>query len=289
MLTAFNVIERVLDMSQLSNAYRTFSVVSGRLCFVIGLFIIFTFQLVCNDVFAMNQQISPAAPSAPLGIPLQIKATDGTKIFAIHYSAVAPRALILFFHQGNSNYAEYYNIAPRLMREGYSSLAIDERHGGDAFNKINETVKFQGKDSKNIDAFPDLEAALKWGATQNLPIVVWGSSDSASLVFGLAAKYPNRVKAVLSFSAEMTDVEQDGWTQAAASKTIAPVFITSAATPTEVSAAHALFSAVGSVRKVHYVAKTTSIHGSSTIDHTRNPNGAEANLSVVLNFLKEIF
>jgi len=225
-------------------------------------------------------------PANSSGVAMQLSAADGVTIQAMHYPAPAAKALILLFHQGNSNFAEYERIGPRLVKEGFSALAIDERHGGTLFGRVNLTVQARGTSSSNLAALPDLEAAFAWAADQHLPIVVWGSSDSASLVFGLSSKHPDRVRAVLSFSPLLSDVESPGWGEAAAAQTTAPTFVASSGDPAEITAATQTLNASGATLKRQYQPSGRGLHGSSTLDPVRNPQGSEEGWSAVLDFLK---
>ena len=121
---------------------------------------------------------------------MTLKADDGVAVYGALYRAEHPKALILLFHQAGSNSAEYATIAPKLVEMGFSALAIDQRSGGDMFNYVNQTVKHLGHKTDYLEAQKDLEAALAYGKTQQLPIVLWGSSYSSSLVFLVDAGPP---------------------------------------------------------------------------------------------------
>ena len=157
------------------------------------------FNKCASFLFALFATASAvAAPAKPQDMTL--KADDGVVLYGQLYRAEQPKAIILLFHQAGSNYAEYAAIAPKLVEQGYSALAIDQRAGGDMFGRDNQTVKQVGHNGKYLEAEKDLEAALAYAKTQHLPIVVWGSSYSSSLVFLLAARHPDDIKALLSFS-----------------------------------------------------------------------------------------
>lgn len=112
--------------------------------------------------------------------------------------------MILLFHQGGGNArGEYGPIIPRLLREGYSLLAIDQRSGGERFGGKNRTVAALGNtDASYCDACADLRAALHFVRHQGFAgrLVAWGSSYSASLAIRLGAEYPTDVVAVVAFS-----------------------------------------------------------------------------------------
>jgi dienelactone hydrolase len=238
-----------------------------------------------------------APPSDATAVTL--KASDGTTIHGTAYAAPHPKALILLFHQAGSSKAEYDTIAPKLVAAGYSALAIDQRSGGALFGP-NQTAanacpaKALCLEPTYLDAKPDLEAALRWGETRKLPIVLWGSSYSAALVFVVAAEHPE-VKAVLAFSpGEYLGETYRGKTPPprnmvarAASKVRAPIFVTSASDPREIAAARTILAASPARVKVQYVPKV-GVHGSSTLIPARDPGGAAANWAPVLAFLGKV-
>lgn len=136
--------------------------------------------------------------------PLELQTADGTPVFGeIHGDIVNARALLLLFHQGGGNaHGEYSNIIPRLTRNGYAAIAIDARAGGTMLGGQNRTMAAVGGDPHYCEAYPDLEAALEYGAgiAGDLPIIAWGSSFSGALVLRLASEHADRIDAVLAFS-----------------------------------------------------------------------------------------
>jgi dienelactone hydrolase len=232
--------------------------------------------------------IGAIAPSLAEGVePVTLKASDGVVIHGVYYQAPHPKALILLFHQAGSSKGEYAAIAPRLVSAGYSAMAIDQRSGGELFG-TNETVAGLKKSADYLEAKPDLEAALAWGEAQKLPIAIWGSSYSSSLVFVLAGEHPAEVKAVLAFSpGEYFDDKT--MIRNAAKNVKVPVFVTSANSPDEINAARDILAASPSAMKVQYIPKSGGVHGSSTLLPARNQAGAEANWSAVLAFLGKVF
>ena len=123
-------------------------------------------------------------------------ARDGVQVFADYYSAGSKaKPLILLFHQAGSNRGEYATIGPMLATLGFNVLAIDQRSGGNAWGRSNDTIKRLGKSTGYDEALPDLEAALQWAKSsgETGSIILWGSSYSAALVFLLAASHPREV------------------------------------------------------------------------------------------------
>ncbi len=220
--------------------------------------------------------------------PVELKAPDGVTVYGTYYPATAPKALILLFHQAGSSSGEYADIAPRLQREGFAALAIDQRVGGGLYGVNRTMAAYKGK-TDYLGALPDLEAALKWGKAKDLPIVLWGSSYSASLVFLLAnaADAKDSVKAVMAFSPGEYFNDKK-MVEAAAAKVNVPVFVTSANAMEEEAEAKAIVSATPATDRQQYVPRS-GVHGSSTLNATKNPGGADENWTAVLAFLKRVF
>jgi pimeloyl-ACP methyl ester carboxylesterase len=111
--------------------------------------------------------------------------------------------VILLFHQAGFSRGEYRETAPKLNKLGFNCIAIDQRSGKGVNGVENEAFREASKRGMGTaypDAFPDLEGALK-AALENYPsskIFIWGSSYSASLVFVLARKYPDKIDAVIA-------------------------------------------------------------------------------------------
>jgi dienelactone hydrolase len=219
--------------------------------------------------------------------PITLKASDGLTIFGRLYKAAKPRALILLFHQAGSSKDEYATIAPRLVQAGYSALAIDQRAGGSLYGK-NETAAALRHDANYLEARPDLQAALDWGRTQELPIILWGSSYSSSLIFPLAAGDPQGIIALLSFSPGEYFDQDKQMIERAAAKVKVPVFIASTNSKEETGEADPVMAALPkSAQNERYVPEH-GVHGSSTLIASRNPEGAEANWREVLAFLGRV-
>ena len=240
-----------------------------------------------DNVTAQATQAAPAwAPT-----PVQLRAADGVTVFGTYYNTTRPKALILLFHQAGSSKDEYATIAPRLTAEGYNALAIDQRSGGSLFGRNETAANAPHKPGESEDAgYPaaeaDLKAALAWGVQQKLPIILWGSSYSAALVFDVAAQNPGKVKALLAFSPGEYMPDKHFVGHAASALTI-PVFVDSAANADEIEAAKTIADAVPGGRATHYV-PAAGVHGSSTLITAKNPRGADANWQAVLAFLKKV-
>ncbi|MGB6768959.1 MAG: hypothetical protein WBE50_12885, partial [Methyloceanibacter sp.] len=87
---------------------------------------------------------------------ISFTASDRVQVFADYYSAGSKaKPLILLFHQAGSNRGEYATIGPMLATLGFNALAIDQRSGGNAWGRTNETVKRLGKSTDYAEALHD--------------------------------------------------------------------------------------------------------------------------------------
>jgi dienelactone hydrolase len=216
---------------------------------------------------------------------LQLRAADGLTIHAEHMLASGRRrGTILLFHQAGSNRGEYAPIAPELARRGFDTLAIDQRSGGHAWGRRNETATQLPRDPGFRAALPDLEAALAWARQRDPsgPVLACGSSYSAALVFLLAASGP--VSGLLSFSPG--EYLAGTSVRAAASRVHCPAFITSAADSEEAAAAATLLTAVAGTPKRQY-RPHYGVHGVSSLRADSNPRGAAAAWQALDSFLAE--
>jgi alpha-beta hydrolase superfamily lysophospholipase len=142
------------------------------------------------------------APSPPK--TLTFPSRDGLSITADYYRARSPRGFIVLCHRSHFNRGEYEEIAPRLVARGFSCLAIDQRSGMTVLGYTNETArraKGRGLPTGYVDATPDIEAAIAFAfkSNQNKPVVLLGSSYSASLALLLAIGN-DKVDKVVAFS-----------------------------------------------------------------------------------------
>ena len=119
-----------------------------------------------------------------------------------------------------------------------------------------------------------------------MPVILWGSSYSAALVFLVAAEHPADVSAVMAFSPGEYLGDPD-LVKRAAAKIRVPVYITSASDPQEVATAKAIFDAVGSSRK-QQVVPTAGTHGSSTLIKEKDAAGYDANWRAAEAFLRQV-
>ena len=227
--------------------------------------------------------------TAALAEPVTLTASDGTKVYGEWTAAQGtPRGVIALFHQAHANHAEFAPIAPRLAKAGYASLAIDQRAGGELFGAKNRTMAAFKSTPSYPQAMPDLEAALAYAVKRNggKPVIVLGSSYSATLVFALAAKHSSEVKAVLAFSPG--EYFQDKhFARSAAAQVRVPIFVTSASDPDEEEAASEVLGSSPSKQKQQYV-PAHGVHGASTLRSDKNPQGAEDNWAALMKFLSSV-
>ena len=220
-----------------------------------------------------------------------LSAADGVKVYGEVWRAAGAKApIVVAFHQAGSSAAEYAPIAPRLVQAGFTVLAIDQRSGDGAFGGTNRTAAAFGWRERSYDsALPDLEAALAWAKVEarGAPVVVWGSSYSAALVFLLAAAHPGDVTAIVAFSPGEYLARKDA-VRAAAKKVTVPVYIDQASDKEEVASSAAILKAVKSVDKQQLASSAPSTHGSSTLREDRNAAGAEAHWQGVRAFLARV-
>ncbi|GAA5533253.1 alpha/beta hydrolase [Deinococcus aluminii] len=223
-----------------------------------------------------------AAPTRLVSFP----AADGLTVYANYTPAPTGAPLILLFHQADSNKSEYETTAPRLNRAGFGTLAVDARSGHATYAGEKRNLTADAYEKKTGDtagfgqAYPDLEAALRWAKTAapGHKLLVLGSSYSANLVFRLAADHPRDVAAVLAFSpVPGDDVRQ------AAPRVRVPVFITSAGSGGEVEAARQVLRLVGSPHKTQFVPESGP-HGASALAPLGDP-AAERYWQALLAFL----
>jgi pimeloyl-ACP methyl ester carboxylesterase len=130
-------------------------------------------------------------------------ASDNLKITADLYLKDYNFPFILLFHQSSGSRGEYAGIANRLLNLDYNCLAVDLRTGGKVNYIKNETVsRVQDKNMscKLIDSRKDILAAIEYaGKYNNIPVILFGSSYSASLCM-IVGKNNERVNAVVAFS-----------------------------------------------------------------------------------------
>lgn len=230
------------------------------------------------------------APKVLAQTPVNLTAADGLTVYGYYWGGSdKTRPIVLLFHQAGASAAEYTPIAPRLNKDGFDCLAIDQRAGGSMFDVTNQTAAGVGTHPDGfLDALKDLEAALKWAKTTRpkSKVIVWGSSYSAALVFLLAKEHPADITAILSFSPGEY-LGRQGMVANAAAAVHQPTYITCAPNPAEEANARHIYNALGSTDKTLYIPKA-GVHGSSTLRDDKDAAGADDNWKAVEKFLDKI-
>jgi hypothetical protein len=94
-------------------------------------------------LFAVGLAMSPVRGHTADAI--SFAASDRVQVFADYYSAGSKaKPLILLFPAGSKR-GEYATTGSTLATLGFNALAIDQRSGGNAWGRSNETVKHLGK------------------------------------------------------------------------------------------------------------------------------------------------
>jgi dienelactone hydrolase len=185
-------------------------------------------------------QAEPTArPPAPQVETITRKTRDGITLTADHVrpplskegEGVAPWAILVGLHMARSSRGEYRGIAEELSKEGLEVLAVDLRSGAKRYMRTNESAKDfeaqQGRPATFEEAYDDVLVAIAWARelAPGKPVLLCGSSYSASLAMLVAAREPNAVDAVLAFSpGEYFRVWRVG---EEAEKITVPVYVTS--------------------------------------------------------------
>jgi len=178
--------------------------------------------------------------------------------------------LVLLFHQAGWSRGEYREIAPKLVKQGYRVMAVDQRSGGTVNGVRNEThsrAKRMGLARDYLDAYVDMQAALAYarkelGATR---IILWGSSYSAALVFRLAADDAANVVGVMAFAPGEYFEKQEGpdYIRAFSRRVEQPLFVTSSKKERE--QVKPIFDASPAKKKILFTPASRGQHGSRAL------------------------
>ena len=224
--------------------------------------------LVCIWAAIYSHQVSSAENTS-----ITFPSMDGLEITADTYIAHEDKStpLIVLFHQAGWSRGEYLEIAPKLNKLGFNCIAIDQRSGETVNGIDNETALRASqaeKQTRYIDALPDIEASLRYAKSQynESKIIAWGSSYSAALVLQLAGTHPDLVDGVLSFAPGEYFAKQGkskSWVKDSAMHISAPVFITSARK--EKNSWSAIYEAIKSDQKSSFLPESKGNHGSRAL------------------------
>lgn len=234
--------------------------------------------------FAVVAAAALQAHATPTSVTFTAK--DHVKVFATYYgTGDKAKPIVLLFHQAGASGAEYATIAPRLNALGFNALAVDQRSGGRTFGRVNKTVQALGHSTGYRAALPDLQAALDWARRNDGgKIIVCGSSYSAALVFLLAADNPGRIAGLMAFSPGEYLGGRHIVHDAAAKLRNVAVFVSSASSRGEITAARAIVRAVPGDNKTQFIPKHAP-HGASALIESANPAGATQAWAAVERFL----
>lgn len=199
---------------------------------------------------------------------IRLTADDGLEVTADLYKTHSDSVpFIILFHQAGWSRGEYLEIAPKLNALGYNCLAVDQRSGNKINNVENLTYKKAKKAKKGtkfVDAFPDIEAAVRYVRMSfpNTKIILWGSSYSSSLVLKYAGDYPDNMQGVLAFSPGEYFKSKD-FIQNSAKNITCPSFITSA--KGEKARWWEIHQAIPTKTKTFYLPSGAGNHGSRSL------------------------
>ncbi len=154
----------------------------------------------------------------------------------------------LCFHMAGASRGEYRQIAPQLVKRGMTAIAFDQRAGGDRIAPPNATapsaLEVLGKKPSFTDAYADIEAgvAIAKELYPGAPLLLLGSSYSASLVLRYAGEHPDDIAGVFAFS---PGNYLDDWKiEEYAAKITAPTYITCGSGERELALAEPLAAAI---------------------------------------------
>lgn len=231
-------------------------------------------------------------PIAPPEERVTFEAADGVTIVGDLYMRHAKAApMILLFHQAGANAeAEYSSIVPRLEKQGYNVLAIDQRSGGSRLGGENRTVaRLSKKDYHYCDAYPDLEAALEYVIDRGFtgPRFAWGSSYSAALVIHLGVDHKDDLAGILAFSPAAGQPMKECDPTEAIEKIELPVLALRPASEMEMERSQKQFETFKKLGHQTYVSKN-GVHGSSMLNPKRVEGSVEDTWKAVLDFIDSV-
>lgn len=159
---------------------------------------------------------------------ITFKAKDGVLITA-DTGGAGTGPIIVLYHMAGASRGEYRDIAPRLHKLGYRTLAVDQRSGRGFNGVVNETAKRVGGNVGYVAALPDILAASTYARNvmKAEKVGVLGSSYSSSLVLIAAGRNETFADAVMSFSPGEYFSNRQLVTKSAAQIKV-PVFLTAA-------------------------------------------------------------
>lgn len=210
---------------------------------------------------------------------------DSLTIHADIFETKPSPVQILLCHQAGFSRGAYMETGILLSQMGYNAMAIDLRSGEIANgipNKTFQEAKAKGLSTEYLDSKQDIEAAIDYlyDCNGNLPIILVGSSYSASLCLIIGQKNP-KVKAIAAFS---PGEYLEGIVVANELDTIAkPIFVTSS--KLEISQTSQIISKVDSNLVHHFKPTFEGVHGAKAL--WKDTDGHKEYWEAFLKFLKE--
>ncbi len=241
-------------------------------------------------LLAQTPTDSPSSPGAVSGEEVRFETSDGITVFGDLFRSEEShgRPLILLFHQGGASArGEYAPLIPRLLAEGFTLLAIDQRRGGDRFGGENRTIAGLGdREFTYCQAYADLEAALAYARRLDPPVrpALWGSSYSAALVIRLAAEHSDEVSAVLAFSPASGEAMAGCRPEPYGEDLPVPLLVLRPVEETEIPTVAGQLETFRGQGHQTYVADP-GVHGSSMLVPERLDGDVDETWAVVLGFL----
>lgn len=133
---------------------------------LLSLLCIFLFVNACSPELKKEEQ-KEIIIEEEIEIPEKVNfsSLDGLSIHANYYENKKAKAIFVLCHQAGWNKVEYVKSAIKLMEEGCSCLAIDQRSGDNLLEWFNETkleAEKAGKGTEYLDAEQDIAALLSF-------------------------------------------------------------------------------------------------------------------------------
>jgi dienelactone hydrolase len=240
----------------------------------------------CGSGPLIRSSTPPTVEEAPGAKQVTFAAKDGQTVYADLYQPgkTHAKSVVLMYHQAGSNAGEYETIAPQIDKLGTDCLAVDQRSGGNMFDRQNRTATTVKGSENYPDAYSDLEGAVTWAKAQGYKTIIpWGSSYSAALTLELLSQHPELPAGLVFSPGEYMDDKNIVKTWAAAVKV--PVFF--ACTPDELKdGRRQIFNALnGGNPKGTLQALPGSVHGSSMCIADKCTVAAQ-NIAAAAKFLK---
>ncbi|HPG11932.1 MAG TPA: alpha/beta fold hydrolase [Chitinophagaceae bacterium] len=239
-------------------------------------------------LFGCTEQKSSADKS--LNTEVSFLTSDSIRIYGDYLAGEVDKPAILLCHQGGSNArGEYAWLADTLNSLGYTTLAIDLRSGGQLYGSWNRTIaENQARNPSYCDAYPDIEAAVKYllEKTQDKKMILWGSSFSGALVIQYAARHPEHVKAVLGFSPASGEPMEGCQPEQDFDKIEMPLLVLRPEREMEIESVKNQIALAQKYNHQTFIAKPGA-HGSSMLVEKRIKSDVGPTWNAVISFLQE--